>query len=475
MAKLFNKTSCAVVALGALVVAVVCPALHAAQNAAARPEGAPSPSSLSSQARPVGDTLHLVVGRSMFIETVSRLRRVYVGNPAVLDSVTDNPQRIVITAKAPGVSSLLLSDETGQSQVYLVISDLDVNGLQADFEKSFPNDHLSAVGQEGRVSISGTVGSDASSDAAFKLATLYSKDVANSIQVNPSHTKQVRLQVKIVEIDRSKLNQYGVNFFSGGKNISGSTTGQFPTSTSITSAVASSSFSISDPLNLLFYNTSLNVGIAIKDLEDRQILQILAEPNITTMSGQKASFLSGGEFPYPVVQGSSTSGSAAPITIQFRPYGVKLDFTPVVNLDGTIQLKVAPEVSALDYTNSVTISGFAIPALSTRRADTEVQLKDGQSFAISGLLDRRTTDSLGKVPVLGELPILGPLFFRSKNISRSTVELIVIVTPTVVDPLTDTGAPPPPPNLPIPMLDPHSFDSPFVKKSDKAPQATGGK
>lgn len=361
MAKQFDKTICPGAALMALAMAIVCPALHADQNVEGRPGGTNTLSSLSSHARLAGDTVHLVVGRSMFIETASRLRRVYVGNPAVLDSVTDNPQRIVITAKAPGVSSLLLSDETGQSQVYLVISDLDVNGLQTDLEKSFPNDHLRAEGQEGRVSIYGTLSSDASSDAAFKLASLYSKDVANSIQVNPSHTKQVRLQVKIVEIDRSKLDQFGVNFFSGGKNISGSTTGQFPTSTSITSAAASSSFQISDPLNLLFYNTSLNVGIAIKDLEDRQILQILAEPNITTMSGQKASFLSGGEFPYPVAQGGGTAGTSSPITIQFRPYGVKLDFTPVVNSDGTIQLKVAPEVVPLTTQMQLRFPGSPFP------------------------------------------------------------------------------------------------------------------
>jgi pilus assembly protein CpaC len=405
----------------------------------------------------------------MFIDTETRLRRVYVGNPAVLDSVTDTPNRIVITAKAPGVSSLLLSDELGRSQIYLVTSDLDVNGLQNDLEKTFPDDHLRAEAQEGRVSIYGTVGSDASADVALKLASLYSKDVANSLLVNPSRIKQVRLQVRIVEIDRSKLDQFGVNFFSGGKNIGGSTTGQFPISTSITNGQSSSSFQISDPLNLLFYNTSVNVGVAIKALQDRQLLQILAEPNITTTSGQKAAFLSGGEFPYPVVQGG-TAGTAASVTIQFRPYGVKLDFTPVVNPDGTIQLKVAPEVSALDYTNSVTISGFTIPALSTRRAETQVQLRDGQSFAISGLLDRRTTDSLGKVPGLGELPILGPLF-RSKNITHSTVELVVIVTPTVVDPLTDRVTPQQP-TLPMPMLNSGSFDQKIVKSDHNSSGTT---
>ena len=431
------------------------------QCAAANISNAKDSYQVSSRTQGAAETLHLVVGRSMFVNTETRLRRVYVSNPGVLDSVTDSPTRIVITAKAPGVSSLLLSDEVGHSHLYLVVSDLDVQGLQKDLEKTFPGDHLQAEAEEGRVSLYGTVSDEASADAAVKLALLYSKDVANSLVVNASRIKQVRLQVRIVEIDRSKLDQFGVNFFSGGKNVGATSTGQFPVSTSITSSSSGGgSFQISDPLNLLFYNTSINIGVAIKALEDRQILQILAEPNITTVSGQKAAFLSGGEFPYPVVQGSS-SGASSPVTIQFRPYGVKLEFTPLVNPDGTIQLKVAPEVSALDYTNSVNISGFTIPALSTRRAETQVELKDGQSFAISGLLDRRTTDSLGKVPVLGELPVLGQLF-RSKNITRSTVELIVIVTPTVIDPLKDSVTPQQP-KLPVPMLEPNPFDNKIVE------------
>lgn len=410
-----------------------------------------------SSAVPAGDTLHLAVGHSIAIHTTRRLKRIYVGNPAVLDSVTESPNDIIISAKSPGSSPLLLSDEAGHARVYYVVADVNVDGLQNDLTATFPNDHLRAESQEGRVSVYGTVRSDASANAVLKLAGLYSKDVADSLLVNPDRTQQVRLQVRIVEVDRSKLNQFGINIFSGGSNIGTYSNAQFPTSTSITSATTGASgFSVSDPLSFLFYSTSVNVGVAIRDLENRQILQILAEPNITTMSGQKASFLSGGEFPFPVLQ--SSGGSFPSVTIQFRSYGVKLDFTPLVNPDGTIQLHVAPEVSALDYTNSVTISGFTVPAISTRRADTQVQLKDGQSFAISGLLDRRTTDILSQVPVLGQLPILGNLF-RSKNINHSTVELIVIVTPTIVKDSTPAAGEQPIPVLPIPLLDPAKFDN----------------
>jgi pilus assembly protein CpaC len=214
---------------------------------------------------------------------------------------------------------------------------------------------------------------------------------------------------------------------------------------------------------LSFYNFGLNVGLTIQDLQNRQVAQILAEPTITTLSGQKGSFLAGGEFPFPVVQGSS--GGLTSITIQFRPYGVKLDFTPVVNADRSVQLKVAPEVSALDYTNAVTISGYTVPAISTRRAETQVELRDGQSFAISGLLDRRTTDIFNKMPGIGDVPVLGQLF-RSKNVNHSTVELMVVVTPSIVDPLHDT-TPLATPTLPVPTLDPAQFDKSQTKKSGK--------
>jgi pilus assembly protein CpaC len=428
-----------------------------------------STTALTSRAEFASQTLHVLVGRSMFIKTLSRLKRVYVSNPVVVDSFTSTPTQIVVTAKAPGVSSLILWDETGQSQTYLVSSDLDLASLQNEIHQALPGDNITVEGQQDRISLSGTAWSDASSDVAAKLANQYAKSVINAVVVRQPHIRQVRLKVQMIEIDRSKLDQFGINFFSGGKNTSAISTGHFfpPGVTGATPPT----LSLSDPLNLLFYNADLNVGLTIKDMQDRQILQILAEPTITTLSGQKASFLSGGEFPFPVIQGSS--GGLTSITIQFRPFGVKLDFTPIVNADGTIQLKVSPEVSALDYTNAVSISGYTIPAISTRRADTQVELRDGQSFAISGLLDHRTTDILSKMPGIGDVPILGQLF-RSKNINRSTVELVVVVTPNVVDPLTDTTRPILP-NFPQPMLDPAQFDKKTGTQKSTSATRTGGK
>jgi pilus assembly protein CpaC len=185
---------------------------------------------------------------------------------------------------------------------------------------------------------------------------------------------------------------------------------------------------------VFLYNSKLNVGVTIQDLEQRQVLQVLAEPTLTTLSGLTARFLSGGEFPVPVVQPGGGAGNAASVSIQFRPYGVKVEFTLRVNPDGSIHLKLAPEVSTLDYGNSVNVSGFTIPALSTRRAETEVEILDGETFVVSGLLDHRTTELMSKVPGIGNVPILGALF-RSKNFNHSVVELVILVTASVVDPL----------------------------------------
>jgi pilus assembly protein CpaC len=190
---------------------------------------------------------------------------------------------------------------------------------------------------------------------------------------------------------------------------------------------------------------------------------VLAEPTLTTLSGMPARFLSGGEFPFPVVQGGT--GNSAAVSIQFRPYGVKVDFTPTVNADGSIRLKLSPEVSTLDYSNAVTISGFTIPALSTRRAETEVEIQDGQSFIVSGLLDHRTTEIMSKIPGIANIPILGQLF-RSKNFNHSVVELVILVTATVVDPLdTSVESNPVEPKLVVPNLDIDAFDKSAQAKS----------
>ena len=356
-----------------------------------------------------------------------------------------------------------------------VSSDLDVAGLRVAMSEAMHGDAVNIEGSGDRVTLSGTVSSAELADTAVKLAGLYSKQVANALTIAPGHPKQVRLKVRILEVDRTRAQQYGINLFNPGGNTSflaATTTSQYPSTATLSQSAlganAIDQLTTTNPLNFMLYGSKLNLGTTIQDLESKQILQILAEPTITTISGQKADFLSGGEFPFPMVQPGGT-GSAPVVTIQFRPYGVKLEFTPIVNDDGTIRLTVAPEVSSLDYTNSVTIGGFTVPALSTRSAETQVELRSDQSFAISGLLDQRTTDLLSKTPGIASIPILGALF-KSKNVNHSTTELVVIVTPTLVDPLSEAEEPAQP-DMPIPILNKESFDQSLGKDKSTHPAA----
>ena len=406
-------------------------------------------------------TLHLVVGRSLFVSLPEKLRRIYVSNPAVIDALASTPQEVVLTAKSAGVSSMVLWSVAGQTKLFTVLADVDVSGLRDSLAQALPGDQVEVEAQQGRIHLSGVVDSDGAADEATRLATVYSKDVVNSLVVDARHLPQIQLQVRIAEVDRSKLDAFGINFFSLGKNTGASTTGQF-SPPSFQNQNGTNTAVISDFLNLFYFNFDHAIGATIKDLQTKGILEILAEPNLTTIHGKPARFLAGGEFPYPIVQPGG-AGSVPTVTVQFRPYGVKLEFTPFVNSDGSIRLKVAPEVSALDYTNEVVIAGYALPALSTRRAETEVELKDGQSFGISGILDHRTTDTLSKIPGIGDIPVLGQLF-RSKNLNRSTMELVVIVTPRIVDTLHDAQLPPPTaPAQPVPPLQNQAFDHDLPK------------
>jgi len=267
-------------------------------------------------------------------------------------------------------------------------------------------------------------------------------------------------------VDRSLSTQLGINIFStGATNTIGSvTTQQFsaPTIGGSTSGSSGSggvtgkngvSVTLSDALNLFFFRPDLNLGATIRALEQKGVVEVLAEPNVLAQNGKQASFLAGGKFPYPVVQGASAGGTNA-VTIQFAQFGVLLNFIPTVTPRGTIRLQVAPEVSSLDYANGVTITGFTVPGISVRNVNTEVELSEGQSFAIGGLLDNRESETFSKIPFIGDIPILGK-FFQSKQKTRNNTELMIIVTPQIVRPIP-AGQPVPLPNFPVPFLPPNT-------------------
>ena len=413
-----------------------------------------------SEAQSEGQALHVFVGKSVVINLQSPVTRILSSNPAVIDTLATSPTQVVVEGKAAGSSSLILWDAGGHSQMLDVTVDVNIAHLRTALEQTFPGEQINIESDGAHLILTGTVSDAKIADDVAKMASAYSGGVVNSLTVAPVHEQQVLLEVKFAEVDRTKLQQFGINVFSTGaaNTVGAVTTGQFAppqlTTSSGGGSAATGSINVQDPLNIFAFRPDINLGTTIRDLESKSILQILAEPNLLALNGQKASFLAGGEFPVPVVQGGQSIGV---VTIQFRPFGVKLDFTAFVGKDKVVRLHVAPEVSTLDFSNAAIISGFTVPALSTRRAETEIELKDGQSFGIAGLLDNRAQVQLSKIPGIGDIPILGNLF-KTRNISRSNGELVVLVTPHVVDPVKSNTPAPLPPFNPIKFLDNPGFD-----------------
>jgi pilus assembly protein CpaC len=437
------------------------------------------PIQASSPQNPVGtqQVLHVFVGKSVIINVQERLKRVLSSNPAAVETLVTSPTQVVVEGKAAGTSSLILWDEAGNSQLLDVIVELDVSELRAAIERAYPNQKIDVQVDGARLILSGNVSAPSVAEELAKLAAPYGQ-VVNSLTVPVSHDRQVLLEVKFAEVDRTKLEQLGFNIISTGAAntpgvISKQQFGPPAINGQLTSAIGAplqgftSSLNVTNLLNIFLFRPDLNLGATIQDLQQRSVLEILAEPNLLALNGQKASFLSGGEFPFPVVQGGQNIGA---VTIQFRPFGVRLDFTANIDQENIIRLHVAPEVSSLDFTNSITISGFTVPAISTRRAETELELKDGQSFGIAGLLDHRAQAQLSKIPGLADIPILGQLF-RSKSINRSNAELLVLVTPHIVDPVHVESPPPPEPKPVIPYLDIPGFDKTLPEHQTTNPPA----
>jgi pilus assembly protein CpaC len=470
-------------ALWLLVVTVVVSASVAAisqdqppapSTATPAPEQVPAPgpgaSSQAPQAEAQGAApLRVLVGKSLLINTTERLKRISVTDDAIADAFPVTPTQILVHGRAAGEVSLLIWDELERSRSFDLRVDVDVRTAAEEEKRVFPDEQISVSPSRSAIVLSGHVSTEDVSKRAGMIAEAYSKNVVNVLTFGPVGAQEVLLEVKFAEVDRSAFTQLGINLFAPGlgHTVALSQTGQFgsvqitntaPTtttsggSTTTTTTPTAPTVNISDFLNFFVTRTDLNIGAVIKALQQKNLLQILAEPNLIAVNGKEASFLAGGEFPFPIVQPSQ--GFTA-VTIQFKEFGVQLKFTPVIMPNGNIHLKVAPAVSTLDFANALTISGFTVPALSTRKAETEFELQDGQSFVIAGLMDNRVTDLYSKVPGLGDIPILGN-FFKSKNAQRSNSELMVLCTARRVSPNTQ---PPAPPANPKPFMDRDQFDN----------------
>jgi len=385
--------------------------------------------------------LALIVGRGELLQFGADVVRVAVSEPKVADAVVVSPREVMINGKGVGKATIVIW-ETGAIPVRYqldVRQDLSIfDGVRQEILKTLGDENVSVSGNEETVVLTGQVKDADASRRAEALASTHAKKVVNLLEIPHIEPRQILLQVKFASVDRVGLDELGFNYFSRNDKTLGSVTTQqyqaprFSQLQFQDQGFANSTLNFADLLNLFIFRPDLNIGATIRALQSQNLLQILAEPNLITIEGKEASFLAGGQFPFPTIQATTTGGSVSPVvTVRFQPFGVQLGFMPVITPNGSIQLKVTPEVSSLDYSNAVTLQGFLIPAISTRRAETEVILKDGESFAIAGLIDNRVVQTLSRVRGLGDIPIVGNLF-RSRSTRKSTDELLVVVTPRFV-------------------------------------------
>jgi len=418
--------------LGLSVVALM---LGSAAPFAQQPAPVPPQSSQEPSASPTADypKVVLTAGRSKVLPTDFDITRLAITNPAVADAVVVSPREVLIDGKAAGTVSLILWGAGNRVQ-YDVVVDTGVLVLEQQLKTLFPGEDIRVSVNDEALILSGSVSSNAIMLRAAEIAGASSGKlrVINMLQLpGGNESQQVMLQVRFAEVNRSALKELGINFVANRVDWAGRiTTGQFPAP-----VIDNNETTFADFLNIFFFSKREGIGGVIQALRTKGYFQSLAEPNLIAYNGQEASFLAGGEFPVPFV-----SGSAGTVSVVFKEFGIRLNFKPTIAGD-VIRLHVKPEVSSLDFNNGVTISGFRIPALTTRRAETEIELRDGQSFAIAGLLNNISQTNGQDIPILSALPIIGTLF-KSKAERAERTELMVLITPRLVRALDPDEVPP---------------------------------
>jgi pilus assembly protein CpaC len=369
--------------------------------------------------------IELAKGKSLVLDTPISLKRVSLADPEIADALVISPRQIYLTGKAVGTTNLTLWEEDGRIfAVYNLVVSPDLSRLKEKLHEILPGENIRVTATHDAITLFGSISSTARLAHALEVAQAFTPNkVVNLLQIAGVH--QVMLEVRVAEMSRAVTKRLGFNFAvtTGGGSFGISQLNRLTTFDNFVTEIGAA-------INALFRIQTGGVTLTsfIDALMEHGLVKILAKPTLVTLSGQEASFLAGGEFPIPVPQREDT------ITIEFKTFGVGLSFTPTVLSDQQISLRVVPEVSELDFANAVSFSGFVVPALTTRRVSTVVELADGQSFAIAGLLDESVRESISKFPLLGDIPILGALF-RSVSFQKSETELVIIVTPHLVKPL----------------------------------------
>jgi pilus assembly protein CpaC len=384
--------------------------------------------------------LLVIAGKSAVVNTDLPIERVSVGFGEIAEATVVAPREVLLNAKAPGDTSLIIWQRGGGKLFFDVgvrpnTGDVKakVRAVRAELKKQLPGQEVTLEFENNTPFLSGTVDDLTTAERAEAIASTLGKTV-NLLYVKvPPTDAQILLNIKFASVDRSVSSDLGLNLVSTGatNTIGGITTGQYTPPRVTRNTDGTTALTLTDALNIFLLRPDLNLAATIKALQIRGLFEVLAEPNVLAIDGRLASFLAGGEFPYPTLQGGG--GGLGAVTIQFREFGVRLNFIATATPRGTIRLELAPEVSALDYTNGLSVQGFTIPALTVRRVHTEIELQPGQSFAIGGLLDRRTTENLMRIPGLADLPVLGNLF-KSRSVKKDNTELLIVATPEFVHP-----------------------------------------
>jgi pilus assembly protein CpaC len=394
------------------------------------------------------DAVRLTVGRSTLVDIGQPISRVSLTKADVADALVTSPSQLLVHGKMPGAISMFVWSRSGGVKRYEIVIERDLDALNEQFRTLFPGENIRAHSNGKAVVLSGNVSRKEVAEKAVAVAAGYvekKEDVVTLLAAQPGPpSQQVMLRVRFAEVSRSAISELGATFFSSPTGVE-NTIGRIatpqvpgPTYTELQWSKESSNFgapvtsasgkiNFGDFLNLFFFSQKYDIGVLIRAMQQRGLFQSLAEPNLVAESGKEASFLAGGEFPVPVAQGS---GANLAVSVQFKEFGVRLNFTPTINGD-RVHLKVRPEVSTLDFANGVVLSGFRIPALSTRRTETEIELRNGQTFAIAGLMNNQMQSTMQKIPGIGDIPILGYLF-RSKVANKEQTELVVMITPEIL-------------------------------------------
>ncbi|PWT98138.1 MAG: type II and III secretion system protein [Terriglobia bacterium] len=393
-------------------------------------------------APPDAEELTLTLGTGIVIDCPDAIARVAASTPEVVDAVTASSREVLFHAKGLGKATLVVWSKSGQRKTYNVTVEPNLEPMRKLLRETFPEEEIDVRATRDSLALIGRASSQAVADRAVALVSASVKGTVSNLQIAPAGAEnQILLHVRFAELNRSVVSEFGINLFStGAGNTPGRIgTGQFaaPGLSNVTGTIpgtaagTTTTFSFSDLLNIFAFRPDLNLGAVIRDLQTRGLVQILAEPNLVATSGKEASFLAGGEFPVPVAQGGATAGA---IAVQYHEFGIRLSFTPLLTAHHTIRLHVKPEVSSLDWADGVTLSGFRIPALTSRRVETDIELGEGQSFVIGGLIDDRLVENLAQVPGLAHIPLLGALF-KSRSETKSKTELLVLVTPETAVPV----------------------------------------